>query len=112
MTESKEAAGKAASRLFKSEVSQNPGLVLLPGGRSPISFYKELAGDMLNWNEISIMATDDRVVPLDNVHSNTGMIQREFIDQINQSSKPQLIKIFPENELEYKGCLSSNQEKD
>jgi len=111
VTESKEAAGKAASRLFKSEVSQNPGLVLFPGGRSPISFYKELAGDMLNWNEISIMATDDRVVPLDNVHSNTGMIQREFIDQINQSSKPQLIKTFPENELNTRDALAAIKQR-
>ena len=99
MTESKEAAGKVASRVFKNEVSQNPGLVLFPGGRSPILFYRELAHDMVNWNSISIMATDDRVVPLDNIYSNTGMIQRELFDRISTSSKPKLIKGFPENGL-------------
>ena len=105
VTESKEAAGKVASRVFKNEVFQNPGLVLFPGGKSPIPFYKELAHNMMNWNNISIMATDDRVVPLDNIYSNTGMIQRELFGRISTSSKPQLIKIFPENGLNTRDAL-------
>jgi len=105
VTESQEAAGKAASRLFINKVSQAPGLVLLPGGKSPIPFYRELANDMLNWDNISIMPTDDRVVPLNNIYSNTGMIQRELFGRISTNSSPQLIKVFPENDKDIDNSL-------
>ena len=36
---------------------------------------------------------------MDNIYSNTGMIQRELFDRISTSSKPKLIKGFPENGL-------------
>ncbi|MBT6391709.1 MAG: hypothetical protein HOJ69_10785, partial [Candidatus Marinimicrobia bacterium] len=94
-----------ASRLFINKVSQAPGLVLLPGGKSPIPFYRELAKDMLNWDNISIMPTDDRVVPLNNIYSNTGMIQRELFGRISANSSPKLIKVFPENDKDIDNSL-------
>jgi len=65
-----------ASSILEHEIAQNIGLLLLPGGTSPMPFYKELARNIVDWNNISIMATDDRVASLDNAYSNTGMIQK------------------------------------
>ena len=65
----------------------------------------------MDWNNITIMATDDRVAPLDSVYSNTGMIQKELIDQIETSLKPTLMDVFPENEIDINKALIEIQRK-
>ena len=50
----------------------------------------------MEWNGISIMATDERIVPMSSSDSNTGMIKRELVDRIKRNQKPELITPFPE----------------
>ena len=64
------------------------------------------------------MASDERVVSLSSNHSNTGMIQREILDQIINRVKPSLVKLYPsengdiENGLKLlRGYLSVNKPK-
>ena len=94
-----------ASSILEHEIAQNIGLLLLPGGTSPMPFYKELARNIVDWNNISIMATDDRVASLDNAYSNTGMIQKKLIDQITTKPQPALMDVFPKNEMDIKKAL-------
>ena len=49
----------------KFAAGKQTAVVSTINGDSNVPFYKELAHNMMNWNNISIMATDDRVVPLD-----------------------------------------------
>ena len=76
---------------------------MLPGGSSPKILFKRLAESNILWKNISIMATDDRVVPFTSSHSNTGKIQYEFVNKIEQKNKPNLIKLYSEqdNEIQY-----------
>ncbi len=69
--------------------------VLLPGGNSPKVFYNELSNYNIDWNKISLIATDERVVPLTSNSSNTGMIRQELVDRIINKNKPRLIELYP-----------------
>ena len=55
----------------------------MPGEGSPQTFFEILSHqEKMNWDDIYIMATDERIVPINSVRSNTGMIQRELIERI------------------------------
>ena len=76
---------------------------MLPGGISPKILYEKLAKSNILSEKISIMATDDRVVPFTSTHSNTRKIQYEFVNKIEQKNKPNLFKLYSEqnNEIQY-----------
>ena len=84
-----------ASKLFKKLTIRKPLTVLLPGGNSPKVFYRELINYDVNWHNISLIASDERVVSLSSNNSNMGMIQRELLDHITEEEKPNLIKLYP-----------------
>ena len=76
-----------ASELFKKLVAKRPQTVLLPGGNSPKVFFNKLINYDINWDNISLLASDERIVPLNSNNSNTGMIQRELLDRIIEKEK-------------------------
>ena len=94
VAETKEAAAEAASSLFKELISIRPLMVLLPGGNSPQTLYKKLAESEIKWKDISVMATDERVVPLDSLHSNTRRIKDELLNKIHSNIKPTLLNPY------------------
>jgi 6-phosphogluconolactonase len=54
-------------------------LVALPGGKSPIPIFDRLVAGKINWTQVTIIPTDDRLVPLSNPLSNVAMIARYFL---------------------------------
>ena len=72
---------------------------MVPGGNSPKVLFNRLINYDLNWNNISLMASDERVVSLSSNNSNTGMIQRELLDHLIEKVKPNLIKLYPVNKM-------------
>ena len=85
-----------ASRIFQKITVKRPASVLFPGGQSPLAFYFKLKLSTIEWDGISIMAADERIVPMSSSDSNTGMIKRELVDRIKCNQKPELITPFPE----------------
>ena len=79
--------------------------VLLPGGTSPKVFFKRLIDYNINWDKISLMATDERVVSLRSIHSNTGMIKRELLNPMANKKKPTLMELYPENKEDIENKL-------
>jgi 6-phosphogluconolactonase len=53
-------------------------LVALPGGKSPALIFERLAAKAIDWNQVTIIPTDDRLVPVDSPLSNVAMIARHF----------------------------------
>jgi 6-phosphogluconolactonase len=53
-------------------------LVALPGGKSPVPIYQRLAEAAIDWPHVTIIPTDDRLVPEDSPLSNIAMIARHF----------------------------------
>ena len=68
-----------ASRIFQEITVKRPASVLFPGGQSPLIFYAKLILSTIEWNGISIMATDERIVPMSSSDSNTGMIKSSTV---------------------------------
>jgi len=54
-------------------------LIVLPGGKSPGPVLEKLASAPLDWTWVTILPTDDRLVPLSDPLSNAGMIARHFV---------------------------------
>jgi 6-phosphogluconolactonase len=59
--------------------ARGEALVALPGGRSPVPVFERLAGAEIDWNRVTIIPTDDRLVPATNPLSNVAMIARHFL---------------------------------
>jgi len=59
--------------------ARGEALVALPGGKSPIPVFERLAAATIDWNRVTIIPTDDRLVPVTNPLSNIAMISRHFL---------------------------------
>ena len=95
-----------ALRIFQEITVKRPAFVLFPGGQSPLVFYAKLMLSTMEWDRISIMATDERIVPMSSSDSNTGMIKRELVDKIKRNQKPELITSFPEYKNNIENALN------
>ena len=54
-------------------------LLALPGGRTPKPIFAKLAKADLNWKKVTIIPTDDRLVPMDDERSNIRAIAQAFL---------------------------------
>ena len=52
--------------------------IALPGGATPVPSFAELAGRELDWPLVTLLPTDDRLVPIDDPLSNAGLIRTWF----------------------------------
>lgn len=59
--------------------SRGQALVAFPGGLTPKPILEKLAESSLRWKNVTIIPTDDRLVPVDNALSNVAMIAKIFI---------------------------------
>ena len=58
--------------------SQKGKTILLPGGTTPRSLFKEMSKTKHKWNNTNFYPTDERLVPLDDPNSNYGQIKENF----------------------------------
>ena len=54
-------------------------LLALPGGRTPKPIFTKLAESRIPWKKVTILPTDDRLVPMDSEQSNSRSIARTFL---------------------------------
>ena len=54
-------------------------LLALPGGRTPLPIYARLAEAKLSWKKVTIIPTDDRLVPMQDERSNVRAIAQAFL---------------------------------
>lgn len=59
--------------------ARGEALLALPGGSTPGPIYEKLSKAKLNWKRVTIIPTDDRLVPVSDPMSNIAMIARHFI---------------------------------
>src|SRR3546814_4138511 len=59
--------------------ARGQALIALPGGKSPVPIFEKLAAAKVKWKHVTIIPTDDRLVPVDSPMSNVGMIARQFL---------------------------------
>lgn len=59
--------------------ARGEALVALPGGKTPQPIFRKLAEAKLDWKRVTIIPTDDRLVPLTDERSNIRAIAGAFI---------------------------------
>ncbi len=59
--------------------ARNESLIALPGGATPLPIYEKLAAKKLAWKKVTIIPTDDRLVPVDSELSNARAIAKAFL---------------------------------
>jgi 6-phosphogluconolactonase len=59
--------------------ARGQALVAFPGGKSPMPLFERLAAAAIDWNRVTIIPTDDRLVPVTDPLSNVGMIASYFL---------------------------------
>jgi 6-phosphogluconolactonase len=66
--------------IIESAIDARGGAVIaLSGGKTPVPIYAKLAAAKLVWKRVTIVPTDERVVPLGDPLSNVTMIAKAFI---------------------------------
>ena len=59
--------------------ARGSALLALPGGKTPLPIFERLAEVKLPWKQVTIIPTDDRLVPLDSPLSNIRAIASTFL---------------------------------
>lgn len=79
--------------------ARGEALLALPGGTTPVPIYEKLAKAKLNWKRVTIVPTDDRLVPVSSPMSNIAMIARHFLPLGGR-----VIPIISESAADYKAA--------
>jgi len=53
--------------------------LVVSGGTSPVMLFHALRRQVLPWRNVTVVPSDERLVPVDHKHSNEGMIRRELM---------------------------------
>jgi 6-phosphogluconolactonase len=72
-------AGDAGFIVDSAVDARNASLIAVPGGRTGPPIYSKLAAQQLPWKRVTVVPTDDRLVPMDNDLSNVREIARAFL---------------------------------
>jgi 6-phosphogluconolactonase len=59
--------------------ARNASLIALPGGNSAWPIFQALAAKKLPWKQLTIIPTDERLVPMDDERSNVRAIAKTFL---------------------------------
>jgi 6-phosphogluconolactonase len=59
--------------------ARGEALIAVPGGKTPLPIYAKLAEAKLNWKKVTIIPTDERLVPLADERSNIRAIAQAFL---------------------------------
>jgi 6-phosphogluconolactonase len=59
--------------------ARDASLLAIPGGKTGPAVYRKLAKQQLPWKKVTIIPTDDRLVPVDSELSNVREIARSFL---------------------------------
>src|SRR6478752_2356498 len=59
--------------------ARNAALIAVPGGKTGPAIYAKLAAQQLPWKRVTVIPTDDRLVPMDSDLSNVREIARTFL---------------------------------
>ncbi|HKX92800.1 MAG TPA: 6-phosphogluconolactonase [Sphingomicrobium sp.] len=67
--------------------ARGEALIAVPGGKTPVPIYARLAEAKLDWKKVTIIPSDERLVPLTDERSNVRAIAQAFL--------PSGARVFP-----------------
>ena len=72
-------AGDVGFIIDSAVEARNASLIAVPGGNTGPAIFKKLAAQKLPWQRVTVIPTDDRLVPVDSDQSNVREIARSFL---------------------------------
>ncbi|MFA5989391.1 MAG: 6-phosphogluconolactonase [Sphingomonas sp.] len=72
-------AGDAQFIIESALDARGQAIIALPGGKTPLAIYDKLARAKLDWKRVTILPTDDRLVPMGDALSNITQIAKVFL---------------------------------
>lgn len=72
-------AGDAVFLIEQALEARGRAFVALPGHDAPLAVLQELSAKSLEWADVTILPTDDRLVPPTDAASNVGLLARMFL---------------------------------
>src|SRR5688572_5391038 len=72
-------AGDIAFIIESALDARGEALIAVPGGKTPMPIFQKLAKAKLDWKKVTIIPTDDRLVPLTDERSNIRVIAQAFL---------------------------------
>lgn len=72
-------AEQVAATLRDAVQARGAASLLVPGGRTPVPFFRELRRHDIAWRHIAISLTDERWVPADHADSNARLVRTELL---------------------------------
>ncbi len=79
--------------------ARGSAVVALAGGKTPLPAYEKLAQAKLDWKRVTIVPTDERIVPLGDPLSNVTALGRTFIPK-----GARVVPIVPKATADYKAA--------
>ena len=79
--------------------ARGAAVIALPGGSTPVPIYAKLAAAKLDWKKVTIVPTDERIVPIGDKLSNVTMIGKAFIPK-----GARVMPIVPQATADYKAA--------
>ena len=74
----RQVADDVQSTIRSAIEARGSAITALPGGRTPVPSFAELAGREIDWPLVTLLPTDDRLVPIGDPLSNAGLIRSCF----------------------------------
>jgi 6-phosphogluconolactonase len=74
-------AGHIAKRLEIAVTQRGSAAIVVSGGASPLATFRALRRHKLPWHKVTVVPSDERLVPPDHEDSNEGMIRRELMQE-------------------------------
>ncbi len=59
--------------------ARNASLIAVPGGKTGPAIFPKIAGQQQQWKRVTVIPTDDRLVPMDSELSNVRAIAKAFL---------------------------------
>jgi 6-phosphogluconolactonase len=72
-------AGDVGFIIESAVEARNASLLALPGGKTPVPVFDKLARAKLPWKKVTIVPTDERLVPVQNELSNARLLASSFM---------------------------------
>jgi 6-phosphogluconolactonase len=92
-------AGDIAFVIESAIDARGASVIALPGGKTPLPIYAKLAASKIDWKRVTIIPTDERIVPLGDPLSNITAIGKVFIPK-----GARVIPIISEAAADYKAA--------
>ena len=74
-------ADHIAKRLESAVAQRGNATIVVSGGTSPLTTFRALRRHRLPWHKVTVVPSDERLVPSDHEDSNTGSLRRELMQE-------------------------------